>query len=135
MKSVRRWGVSVAPLDSGRQTVPVQRTVWLRTLTGADPAQIELWFDDGDTRRFLGDRGWPAAMLELAEQAVGREFRGARQIGALRFLAVRDGVAVGYIDCGTFDCWTPPVMSRSRPEIIGGPAGSVAFVVAPAPRR
>jgi RimJ/RimL family protein N-acetyltransferase len=44
-------------------------------------------------------------------------------------------VAVGYIDCGTFDCWTPPVLSRSRPEVIDGPAGSIAFVVAPSARR
>ena len=90
-------------------------------------------FDDGDTRRFLGDRGWAAAMLELAEHAAGREFRGARQIGALRFLALQDGVAVGYIDCGTFDCWTPPVMSRSRPRSSTGQL--VAFVVAPSARR
>lgn len=115
--------------------MPVERTVWLRTLSHADLAGIEPWFEDGGSRRFLGDRGWPAAMLELAENAVGREFRGARQMGAYRFLALREGVAVGYVDCGVFDCWTPPVLSRSSPEKIDGPAGSIAFVVAPSARR
>lgn len=113
----------------------VARTATLRTFTRADLEVVEPWFDDPDTRRFLGDRHWPGAMLDLAETAVGREFRGALQTGAYRFLAVRGGAAVGYIDCGTFDCWTPPVLSRSRLEVIEGPAGSIAFVVAPSARR
>ena len=42
-------------------------------------------------------------MLANAERVVGTDFRGARQTAADHFLALADGVPVGYVDCGTFD--------------------------------
>ena len=78
-------------------------SVVLRRLTTQDLPAIVGWFEDTDTSRFLGGPDWPAAMLANAERAVGTDFRGARQIAADHFLALADGIPVGYVDCGTFD--------------------------------
>ena len=78
-------------------------SVVLRRLTTQDLPAIVGWFHDPDTSRFLGGPDWPAAMLANAERVVGTDFRGARQTAADHFLAVADGVPVGYVECGTFD--------------------------------
>jgi hypothetical protein len=71
-----------------------------------DLPTVEPWFEDDDTSRFLGGPDWPGRMLDLDEQVVGTEFRGATQTTAYRFLASREGHPVGLIDCGVFDRWT-----------------------------
>ena len=97
------------------------------------------WFEDADTRRYLGGADWPAAMLDHAERAIGETFRGAVQTAAYHYLAEVDGLAVGYIDCGTFDRATVyggegpdgPIITES----IEVATGSIAFTVDPAVRR
>ena len=59
-------------------------------------------------------------MLALGADVVGREFRGAVQTGAYRYLARADGAPFGYVDCGTF-----VAPGRDRPT------GSIAFAVDP----
>jgi L-amino acid N-acyltransferase YncA len=59
-------------------------------------------------------------MLALGVDAVGREFRGAAQTGAYRYLARAGGAPFGYVDCGTF---VAPGSDR--------PTGSIAFAVDP----
>lgn len=116
-----------------------QPIITLRPLTRTDLAAITPWFEDPDTRRYLGGPDWPAAMLDNAERAVGETFRGAVQTAARHYLAEIDGRAVGYIDCGTFDRATVyggegpdgPVIT----EAIEVATGSIAFAVAPALRR
>lgn len=114
-------------------------TVNLRPLTRADLPVIPPWFEDPDTRRFLGGPDWPAAMLEHSIRAVATMFRGARQTGAHHYLALMADAPVGYIDCGTFDRCTVyggegpggPI----TPETIDASTGSIAFAVDPAHRR
>jgi RimJ/RimL family protein N-acetyltransferase len=113
-----------------------QPIVGLRPLTRTDLAAIAPWFEDPDTRRYLGGPDWPAAMLDHGERAVGETFRGAVQTAAHHYLAEVDGRAVGYIDCGTFDRATVyggegPVITES----IEVTTGSIAFAVDPALRR
>lgn len=116
-----------------------QPTVTLRALTRSDLAAIAPWFEDPETRRYLGGPDWPAAMLDHGERAVGETFRGAVQIAAHHYVAELDGRATGYIDCGTFDCATVyggegpdgPVITES----IEVTTGSIAFVVDPPLRR
>ena len=97
------------------------------------------WFEDPDTRRFLGGPEWLAAMLARGERAIGSTFRGATQIGAARYLALADGTPVGYIDCGTFDRCT--VYGGEGPdgaiilETVDAVTGSIAFTIDPARRR
>ena len=122
-----------APVEMDGQT-----SVILRRLTLADLPAIASWFEDPDTRRFLGGPEWPAAMLAHGERSVGEMFRGARQTGANRYLAHAGGRAIGYIDCGTFDRCTVfdgegpdgPIIS----ETIDAVTGSIAFVIDPALR-
>ena len=45
----------------------------------------------------------PPLTESLVLRAVGTDFRGARQTAAHHYLALADGVAVGYVDCGVFD--------------------------------
>lgn len=113
-----------------------QPIITLRPLTRTDLAAITPWFEDPDTRRYLGGADWPAAMLDHGERAVGEMFRGAVQTAAYRYLAEVDGRVVGYIDCGTFDRATVyggegpdgPVITES----IEVATGSIAFAVDPA---
>jgi RimJ/RimL family protein N-acetyltransferase len=130
-------------------TLPADRTrdhrrvrdvaVVLRIFKRADLAIVEPWFRDTETRRYLGGPGWPAAMLERGERAVGEEFRGAVQTGAYRYLAEVDGREIGYVDCGTFDRCN--VYGGEGPdgsiitESIELATGSIAFVIDPSLRR
>jgi RimJ/RimL family protein N-acetyltransferase len=104
----------------------------LRPLASAELPLITLWFEDPDTRRFLGGPEWPVQMLALAERSAGTMFRGARQIDSHQYLAVADGAPAGYIDCGTFDRCT--VYGGEGPdgpiilETIGAVTGAIAFV-------
>ena len=111
------------------------RTIVLRPLTHADLPVLRPWFEDPDTRSFIGGPDWPARMLEQSRRAIGTTFRGARQTGAHHYLALAAGAPVGYIDCGTFDCCTlfggegsdGPIIT----ETIGITTGSIAFVIDP----
>lgn len=120
-------------------TPPITESVALRRLTTDDLPRIAGWFEDPETSRHLGGPEWPAAMLAYAEPSLGTVFRGATQIGAHHYLALADGVPVGYIDCGTFDRCT--VYGGERPdgpiilETIEAITGSIAFVVDPVRRR
>jgi RimJ/RimL family protein N-acetyltransferase len=119
---------------------PVTLTeVNLRAFTHADLPFVASWFGDPDTRRYLGGPDWPAAMLDHGGRAVGETFRGAVQTAAHHYLAEVNRRAVGYIDCGTFDCATVyggegadgPIITDS----IDVATGSIAFAVDPAVRR
>lgn len=94
------------------------------------------WFEDSDTRRFLGGPDWPRRMLDIGTTQIGSEFRGAVQTGAHRWLAWRHERPVGYVDCGTFDRWTTCDQDRGGRvavvETIDRPAAALGFVVAPA---
>ena len=114
---------------------PRRGTVALRSLGEADLPLIRPWFEDPETRSFLGGPNWPAAMLEHSRRAVGTMFRGARQTAAHHYLALAAGVAAGYIDCGTFDRCTVfggegpdgPIIAETL-EVV---TGSIAFVIDP----
>jgi RimJ/RimL family protein N-acetyltransferase len=120
-------------------TRSVIHNVVLRRLTTQDLTAIVGWFQDPDTSRFLGGPDWPAAMLANAQRAVGTDFRGARQTAADHFLALTNGVPVGYIDCGTFDrCAIYGGEGQHAPiilETIDASTGAIAFTVDPARRR
>jgi len=119
-------------------SAPVFEGVVLRSVTTGDLTAIAGWFEDRDTRRFLGGPEWPDRMLAHAERSVGTVFRGARQIGAHHYLAVADGTSAGYVDCGAFDrCTAYGGEGPDGPiilETIEAVTGSIAFVTNPALR-
>ena len=112
--------------------------VGLRPFSREDLPTVAPWFDDPDTRRFLGGPDWPALML-ARKGAVGEQFRGAIQTGAHRYLAHADGQPFGYVDCGTFDrCTLYGGEDPQGPiilEAIDVATGSIAFAVDPRRRR
>jgi RimJ/RimL family protein N-acetyltransferase len=109
--------------------------VQLRPLTRSDLPTVGPWFEDQDTRRFLGGPDWPIRMLDLADQVVGTEFRGATQLGAFRYLATANDYPVGQIDCGVFHRWVEYLGTGHDGPIYGAslerPTGSIAYVVDP----
>lgn len=104
------------------------------------PGQLPLaqpWFADPDTQRWLGGPDWLPLMLDLADRPLG-EFRGAAETGRHRWLAWAEGMAVGYIDCGTYDRWTTwegGPGGRGVTATIGVPSAGIAYVIDPARRR
>ena len=114
-------------------------TVTLRPLTVPDLVVVRPWFEDVDTRRFLGGRDWPARMLALTEAVIGTIFRGALQTAAYRWIALDCADPVGYIDCGVFDRWTVCGAGRAAdPEVVSvidRPAASIALAVDPTRRK
>jgi len=65
----------------------------------------------------------------------GRIFRGAQQTAADHFLAIADGVPVGYVDCGTFDrcaVYGGEGQDGIILETIEAITGAIAFTIHPA---
>jgi RimJ/RimL family protein N-acetyltransferase len=62
----------------------------LRPLQVSDLSEVERWFDDTETQRWLGGRDWPSQSLRLAGEH--------RHV----LLAMLDGNAVGLIDIETY---------------------------------
>jgi L-amino acid N-acyltransferase YncA len=79
----------------------------LRPLRTSDLGEVERWFDDVETQRWLGGRDWPAQSLRLVGE------------GRYVLLATLDGIAIGLIDVETY----------------GSRRASFAIVVAPTARR
>lgn len=98
---------------------------------------VEPWFEDPDTRRWLGGPAWPRQMLDLADRPLG-EFRGAVETGRYRWLGWDGGKAVGYVDCGTYErwaVWEGGPDGRGVIETVPVAAAAIAYVVDPARRR
>ena len=75
---------------------------------------VEPWFDDADTRRWLGDRGWPSMILRLAAGPPG-EHRGHQVLERRGWIVEEDNAAVGLVDV----------------EVYEGRTAGLAFVIAP----
>lgn len=120
-------------------TASMAGSVVLRRLTTDDLAAIAGWFADPDTSRYLGGPQWPARMLANAERSIGTDFRGARQTAADHYLALLEGVPVGYVDCGTFD--RRVIYGGEGPDgpiiidTIDAITGAIAFTIDPTRRR
>jgi RimJ/RimL family protein N-acetyltransferase len=111
--------------------------VHLRPCTEADLPLIEPWFDDPETRRWLGGPSWPRMSIAQIDAPLS-EFRGARERGRYRFVAWDGECPVGYIDCGTYDRWATwdgSTGSRGATAVIDVPAAAITYVVNPMVRR
>jgi RimJ/RimL family protein N-acetyltransferase len=109
----------------------------LRPFESEQVRQVESWFDDPDTKRWLGGPGWPRLVLDLAERPLG-EHRGAIETGRYGWTAWDRDELIGYIDCVTTDRWTAwEGGSKGRGVVATYPvaSGNLAYVVDPAVRR
>jgi RimJ/RimL family protein N-acetyltransferase len=110
-------------------------TVTLTALRREDLVLIVDWFEDAETRRYVGGPDWPSRML-ARQSAVGSMFRGEQLLRTYRWLARIDDLPVGYVDCGVTDCWTTCAAPDEAGEplvlhSLEGPACSIVVVVDP----
>jgi predicted acetyltransferase len=109
----------------------------LEAFVGEQLRQVESWFDDVETKRWLGGPGWPRLVLDLANRPLGTH-RGAIETGRYGWTAWDRNELVGYIDCGTTDRWTTwegGLRGRGVVASIPVPSGNLAYVVDPSRRR
>lgn len=122
----------------GVATAPVApASLWLEPFQERHLPLVEPWFHDSETQKWLGGPDWPRQMLELQNRPLG-EFRGARETGRFRWIALLGGEAVGYVDCGTYDRWTTwegGPNGRGVVSAIPLPSAGIAYVVKPELRR
>jgi RimJ/RimL family protein N-acetyltransferase len=64
--------------------------------------EVEPWFDDPETIRFLGDRNWVRRALRLVEETPGTEYRGRMVLGRDVWIIFKR-VPVGFIDVERYD--------------------------------
>ncbi len=81
--------------------------------------EIEGWFDDAETQRYLGGRDWLRREPELMQVCVGMEFRGCIVLARYVWVVREEGTPVALVDVEPYD---------------DGTAG-MALVVAPKARR
>ena len=81
--------------------------------------EIEEWFDDPETQRFLGGREWIRRLPALLRDSPGVEFRGRRVLARHAWVVHTAGSSVAIVDVESYD---------------DGTAG-IALAVAPAMRR
>ena len=61
---------------------------------------IRPWFNDPDTKKWLGDSSWVDMELKQQSESIGTEFRGAKTIARYGWVVYDDDKAIGYIDGG-----------------------------------
>jgi RimJ/RimL family protein N-acetyltransferase len=89
--------------------------VELESFVHSDRETVDPWFDDDDTRRFIGGNGWVEHSLlhPPAPPAGGR----GRQISArFMWVAREDGVPVGVVDIESYDDATADLAMIVAPE-------------------
>jgi RimJ/RimL family protein N-acetyltransferase len=64
--------------------------------------EVEPWFDDPETIRFLGDRNWVRRALRLVDETPGTQYRGRTVVGRDVWIIFKQ-VPVGFIDVERYD--------------------------------
>lgn len=99
-------------------------------------SQLDLvvpWFEDAETRQWLGGPDWPARDLDLLDRPLS-EFRGAMETARYSLVAWLDETPIGLISGTTTDRWTTwegGPNGRGVIDVIEGPAVGFTVVVAP----
>jgi len=65
--------------------------------------EVEAWFDDPDTRRFLGGREWVRRIPALLRDSPGAEFRGRRVLARDAWIVRTAEGPVGIVDVERYD--------------------------------
>ena len=89
--------------------------VELTSFTHADRSDVDPWFDDDDTRRFIGGTGWVEHSL-LHAPAPPTERQGRQIVTRLMWVAREDGLSVGVVDVATYDDQTAELALIVAPE-------------------
>jgi RimJ/RimL family protein N-acetyltransferase len=97
--------------------------VVLRPLEEADVQAMEPWFDDAETRRFVGGPGWLRQMLDLSKTMPGKVDQGRLLRSWPVWTAVVDCDVVGYADAGVYDDGTASITVVVAPDRRGQGVG------------
>jgi len=89
--------------------------VELASFVHADRVMVDPWFDDDDTRRFIGGTGWVEHSL-LHPPEPPTERRGRQVSARFMWVARRDGVPVGVVDVESYDDGTAELAVIVAPE-------------------
>lgn len=71
--------------------------------------EIEPWFEDSETQRYLGDKTWLHRTLTLLREAPGVQFRGRRVLARHVWVVREAGHAVALVDVEPYDDGTAGV--------------------------
>jgi RimJ/RimL family protein N-acetyltransferase len=105
-----------------------------------DVERIDAWFDDAETRRWLGGRDWIRRAPSLLTKTIGDEYRGKNVTGRMMWLGLDGaGEPVSFVDGEIYDRyaswdgsdWDHPVVS----DVVTVPSMGLTVVVDPARRR
>jgi len=89
--------------------------VELESFVHSDRETVDPWFDDDDTRRFIGGTGWVEHAL-LHAPAPRAEQRGRQVSARFMWVAREEGVAVGIVDIETYDDGTADLAMIVAPD-------------------
>jgi RimJ/RimL family protein N-acetyltransferase len=87
----------------------------LASFTHADRDAVDPWFDDDDTRRFIGGTGWVEHSL-MHPPSAPTEPEGRRIAARFMWVAREDGTPVGVVDVATYDNGTSDLALIVAPE-------------------
>ena len=91
------------------------RTVELEAFVHSDRHAVDPWFDDDDTRRFIGGNGWVEHSL-LHPPAPPTARRGRQVTARFMWVARQDGIPVGVVDIETYDDGTAELAIIVAPD-------------------
>ena len=87
---------------------------------------VEPWFDDAETRRWLGDRRWPSMILRLAAGPPG-EHRGHQVLDRRACIVEEDDAPVGLVDVEVYEDRTAGLAFVIAPDRRGSGLGRRAL--------
>ncbi|BCM94285.1 hypothetical protein IAD21_06188 [Abditibacteriota bacterium] len=93
-------------------------------LTEAHLPFTEAWFDDAETRLYLGGRGWVRRAIELSRTAAGEEFRGRQILSRHVWVVFKQQTPVALIDVEPYDDDTAGFAFVVAPELRRGGIGT-----------
>lgn len=88
-------------------------------ITSDSVKEVEGWFDDADTQRFLGGREWVRRIPALLQDSPGVEFRGRRVLARYAWIVYTTGSPVGIVDVERYDNRTAGLALAVAPAMRG----------------
>src|SRR3546814_17699635 len=72
-------------------------------VTSDSAKEVEEWFDDPDTQRFLGGREWVRRFPTLLQASTGLHFRGRGVLARRAWIVIAPAGAVGFVHVGRYE--------------------------------
>ena len=88
-------------------------------ITSSSVEEVEEWFDDPDTQRFLGGREWVRRIPALLQDSLGVEFRGRRVLARYAWIVHTAEGPAGIVDVERYDDKTAGIALAVAPAARG----------------